>query len=168
MKISGKGRRSRMISVLLAVMCVTTAITGCGQAEDEEEVMSEVIPVQIQVPEAGKLTLKNEFIGIVSPEESVYVVPMVSAEVLSTEISVGDTVEAGQVLCKLDSEAAELQLASAQAQYDSVAANVNAAQVGYEIAQAQYEGTVAQLVGRSEESADVSVADPGGYCSRWN
>ncbi|MBP3476806.1 MAG: efflux RND transporter periplasmic adaptor subunit [Lachnospiraceae bacterium] len=145
MKISGKGRRSRMISVLLAVMCVTTAITGCGQAEDEEEVMSEVIPVQIQVPEAGKLTLKNEFIGIVSPEESVYVVPMVSAEVLSTEISVGDTVEAGQVLCKLDSEAAELQLASAQAQYDSVAANVNAAQVGYEIAQAQYEGTVAQL-----------------------
>lgn len=144
MKISGKGRRSRTISVLLAVMCVTTAITGCGQAEDEE-VMSEVIPVQIQVPEAGKLTLKNEFIGTVSPEESVYVVPMVSAEVLSTEISVGDTVEAGQVLCKLDSEAAELQLASAQAQYDSVAANVNAAQVGYEIAQAQYEGTVAQL-----------------------
>lgn len=145
MKIRCKRQRSRTISVLLAAMCVTTAITGCGQAEGEEEVMSEVIPVQVQVPEAGKLTLKNEFIGTVSPEESVYVIPMVSAEVLSTEISVGDTVEAGQVLCKLDSEAAELQLASAQAQYDSVAANVDAAQVGYEIAQAQYEGTVAQL-----------------------
>lgn len=135
---------SRILVMLLTTACVGSAITGCGQAE-EEEVMSEVIPVQVQAPEAGTLTLKNEFIGTVSPQESVYVIPMVSAEVLSTEISVGDTIEAGQVLCKLDSEAAELQLASAQAQYDSVAANVNAAEVGYEIAQAQYEGTVAQL-----------------------
>lgn len=135
---------SKMLVLLLATACVGSTITGCGQVE-EEEVMSEVIPVQVLAPEAGTLTLKNEFIGTVSPQESVYVIPMVSAEVLSTEISVGDTVEAGQVLCKLDSEAAELQLASAQAQYDSVAANVDAAQVGYEIAQAQYEGTVAQL-----------------------
>lgn len=135
---------SKMLVMLLATACVGSTITGCGQVE-EEDVMSEVIPVQVQTPESGTLTLKNEFIGTVTPQESVYVIPMVSAEVLSTEISVGDTVEAGQVLCKLDSEAAELQLASAQAQYDSVAANVNAAEVGYEIAQAQYEGTVAQL-----------------------
>lgn len=136
---------SKMLVLLLATASVGSTITGCGQGENTEEVMSEVIPVQVQNPEAGKLTLKNEFMGTISPQESVDVMSMVSAEVLSTEISVGDTVEAGQVLCKLDSEAAELQLASAQAQYDSVAANVNSAQVGYEIAQAQYEGTVAQL-----------------------
>lgn len=145
MKKSTSKLYSKMLVMLLATTCVASTITGCGQEENEEEVISELIPVQVQVPESGKLTLKNEFVGTVSPQESVYVIPMVSAEVLSTEISVGDTVEAGQVLCKLDSEAAELQLASAQAQYDSVAANVNAAQVGYEIAQAQYEGTVAQL-----------------------
>lgn len=136
---------SKMLVLLLATASVGSTITGCGQGENTDEVMNEVIPVQVQTPEAGKLTLKNEFMGTISPQESVYVMPMVTAEVLSTEISVGDTVEAGQVLCKLDSEAAELQLASAQAQYDSVAANVNAAQVGYEIAQSQYEGTVAQL-----------------------
>lgn len=136
---------SKMLVLLLATASVGSTITGCGQGENTEEVMSEVILVQVQNPEAGKLTLKNEFMGTISPQESVDVMSMVSAEVLSTEISVGDTVEAGQVLCKLDSEAAELQLASAQAQYDSVAANVNSAQVGYEIAQAQYEGTVAQL-----------------------
>lgn len=136
---------SKMLVLLLVTASVGSTITGCGQGENTEEVMNEVIPVQVQNPEAGKLTLKNEFMGTISPQESVYVMPMVSAEVLSTEISVGDTVEAGQVLCKLDSEAAELQLASAQAQYDSVAANVNSAQVGYEVAQAQYEGTVAQL-----------------------
>lgn len=107
--------------------------------------MSEVIPVQVLSPEEGALTLQNEFIGTVSPQESVYVISMVSAEVLSTNVSAGDTVNAGDVLCKLDSEAAELQLASAQVQYDSAAAGANSAQVGYEIAQSQYEGTMAQL-----------------------
>lgn len=119
-------------------------MVGCKEAE-EEVVMSEVIPVQVQKPEAGKLTLKNEFMGTVSPEESVYVIPMVTAEVLSTNVSLGEEVNEGDVLCKLDSEAAQLQLASAKAQYDSAAAGVNSAEVGYEVAQAQYESTVAQL-----------------------
>ncbi len=132
------------MSVLLSAACLCTLMVGCKEAE-EEVVMSEVIPVQVQKPEAGKLTLKNEFMGTVSPEESVYVIPMVTAEVLSTNVSLGEEVNEGDVLCKLDSEAAQLQLASAKAQYDSAAAGVNSAEVGYEVAQAQYESTVAQL-----------------------
>lgn len=131
-------------ALLMAAVCMSALVSGCGQV-DEEETMSELIPVQVQSPEAGSLTLKNEFMGTVSPEEAVYVISMVSAEVLSTNVSVGDVVNAGDELCKLDSEAAELQLASAQAQYNSAAAGVNAAEVGYEIAQSQYEGTIAQL-----------------------
>ena len=116
---SGRGA----VSVLLAAACASTLLFGCGDAAEsaEEETMSEVIPVEAQMPVAGTLVLKNEFVGTVSPEESVYVIPMVTAEVLSTGISVGDTVTAGQELCKLDTEAAELQLASAQAQYNSAA-----------------------------------------------
>ncbi len=137
--------RNRGIA-FLAAACICTLLAGCGQAaETEEEVMSEVIPVQVQQPEAGTLTLQNEFVGTISPEESVYVIPMVSAEVVSTNVSVGDEVKAGDVLCKLDDEAARLQLASAQAQYDSAAAGVNSAEVGYEMAQAQYDSTAAQL-----------------------
>ena len=131
-------------ALFMAAVCMCALVSGCGQVE-EEETMSELIPVQVQSPEAGSLTLKNEFVGTVTPQESVYVISMVSAEVLSTNVSVGDVVSAGDELCKLDSEAAELQLASAQAQYNSAAAGVNAAEVGYEIAQSQYEGTIAQL-----------------------
>jgi len=129
-------------------------LAGCGDAAatEEEETLSEVLPVEAQMPEAGTLTLKNEFVGTVSPEESVYVIPMVTAEVLNTDISVGDSVTAGQELCKLDTEAAELQLASAQAQYNSAAAGVQAAEVGYEIAQAQYDSTVAQLDVQNEQT----------------
>lgn len=142
---------TRRISLIAATACVIAMVSGCGQAE-EEETMSEVIPVQVQQPEAGSLTLKNEFVGTVSPEEAVYVISMVSAEVLSTNVSVGDVVSAGDVLCELDSEAAQLQMASAQVQYESAAAGANAAQIGYEAAQyqyamaeSQYESTVAQL-----------------------
>lgn len=138
------GSCKKRLSVILSTACLCTLMTGCGEAE-EEVVMSEVIPVQVQAPEAGTLTLKNEFMGTVSPEESVYVIPMVTAEVLSTNVSLGEEVSEGDVLCKLDSEAAQLQLASAKAQYDSAAAGVNSAEVGYEVAQAQYESTVAQL-----------------------
>ncbi len=138
------GSCKKRLSVLLSAACLCTLMAGCKEAE-EEVVMSEVVPVQVQKPEAGKLTLKNEFMGTVSPEESVYVIPMVTAEVLSTNVSLGEEVNEGDVLCKLDSEAAQLQLASAKAQYDSAAAGVNSAEVGYEVAQAQYESTVAQL-----------------------
>ena len=142
------------VSVLLAAVCVSAMLAGCGDAAatEEEETLSEVLPVEAQMPEAGTLTLKNEFVGTVSPEESVYVMPMVTAEVLNTDISVGDSVTAGQELCKLDTEAAELQLASAQAQYNSAAAGVQAAEVGYEIAQAQYDSTVAQLDVQNEQT----------------
>lgn len=135
-------------SVLVVTACLAMPLTGCGQtaeAAETEEEESDSIPVEVQMPKAGSLTLKNEFVGTVSPQESVYVVPLVSAEVLNADIKVGDTVTAGQELCKLDPEAAELQLASAQAQYNSAAAGVQAAEVGYEIAQAQYDSTVAQL-----------------------
>lgn len=138
------GSCKKRLSVLLSAACLCTLMAGCKEAE-EEVVMSEVIPVQVQKPEPGKLTLENEFMGTVSPEESVYVIPMVTAEVLSTNVSLGEEVNEGDVLCKLDSEAAQLQLASAKAQYDSAAAGVNSAEVGYEVAQAQYESTVAQL-----------------------
>lgn len=142
----------RAVSILLASACAGMMLTGCGQEAVGEETVSEAIPVEVQSPESGTLTLKNEFVGTVSPEEFVYVIPMVSAEVLSADVAVGDTVVAGQELCKLDSEAAELQLASAQAQYDSVEANVDAAQVGYQIAQAQYESALAQIDVQNEQT----------------
>lgn len=145
------GRRA--VSVLIAAACTVTLLAGCTDTTaPEEETLSDVIPVEAQMPVAGTLTLKNEFVGTVSPEESVYVIPMVTAEVLGTDISVGDTVTAGQELCKLDTEAAELQLASAQAQYNSAAAGVQAAEVGYEIAQAQYDNAVAQLDVQNEQT----------------
>lgn len=62
----------RAVSILLASACAGMMLTGCGQETVEEtETVSELIPVEVQNPEAGTLTLKNEFVGTVSPEEFV-------------------------------------------------------------------------------------------------
>lgn len=140
-----RGRQySRLLALVLAVSCTGVMLGGCGQKAEEEATANQVIPVDVQKPEMGSLVLKNEFIGTVSPQEKVYVMPMVAAEVLSTNVEVGDMVTAGDVLCKLDSEGAELQLASAEAQYASAQAGYNSAQTGYKSAQAQYESAAAQ------------------------
>lgn len=154
------GQYSRLLALVLAVSCAGTMLGGCGQKAEEEETANQVIPVDVQKPEMGNLVLRNEFIGTVSPEEAVYVVPMVAAEVLSTNVEVGDMVTAGDVLCKLDSEGAELQLASAQAQYASAQAGYNSAQTGYKSAQAQYESAAAQAdaqVGGAKKLQDYQI-----------
>ena len=53
---------SKLLALLLATASVGSTITGCGQGENTEEVMSEVIPVQVQNPEEGKLTLKKSLL----------------------------------------------------------------------------------------------------------
>lgn len=139
----------------VGVLCsLSLILAGCGQdsVQAAEEAKEDVLPVYVTTPVYGELTLQNEFVGNVSPEESVCVIPKVSAEVLSTEVSVGDQVEEGQVLCRLDSEAAELQMASAKVQQSSAEmqvksaqAGVNTAEAGLASAKAQVESTNAQL-----------------------
>lgn len=124
MKKNRTSKKGRTLACLMAV-CLAAVLTGCGKTAAEEELLSDSVHAKVQSPMRGDLVLQNEFIGSISPEEAVYVVPLVSAEVLSTTIEVGDSVNAGDILCRLDSEAAELQLESAQASYESAQASAN-------------------------------------------
>lgn len=112
------------MTAVCAVM--TVCITGCG--EKEETVTPDVVAIEAKLPEQGDLVLTNEFIGSILPQEEVYVVSMVSAEVLENYVSVGDTVSEGEVLCKMDDEAARLTLENANAAYDSAKAGIAQAQ----------------------------------------
>lgn len=114
--------------IAIAVLCAVTAacMTGCGAKE--ETVKPDIVAVEAQFPETGDLTLTNEFIGSILPQEEVYVVSMVSAEVVENCVSVGDTVTEGDVLCRMDDEAARLTLENANAAYDSAKAGIAQAQ----------------------------------------
>ena len=62
--------------------------------------------------------------------DRVYVVPLVSGTVTQVNYSVGDTVKEGDVLFKVDDEAAQLQMDNAKATYSQAQAGVNVATGG--------------------------------------
>lgn len=115
--------------IALVTICAMTAamMTGCAPKE-EAVVKPDVVTVEARLPQLDNLVLTNEFIGTVSPQEEVYVMSMVSAEVMENYVSVGDVVAEGDTLCKLDDEAAQLTLENANASYNTAKASVAQAQ----------------------------------------
>ena len=68
----------------------------------KETVIEEVRPVVMtETPAVDDITLYTDLIGTIEPAEVVTVYPKMSGEVLEVNFSVGETVTAGQVLCKI-------------------------------------------------------------------
>lgn len=120
-------RIKRQTGVFLTAVLVTAMVLGgCGKTENESVETAEetAITVSTQAAETGTITLSNSFVGTISPEETVMVIPMAAGTVTETFFEVGDTVNAGDVLFKIDDEAARLQLE--QAELSAAAAQLQA------------------------------------------
>jgi RND family efflux transporter MFP subunit len=109
-----------------------------------------VAVVEIQNPTVGSLGLSGSFIATISPDESVYVIPKATAEVLSVNVSEGDTVEEGQILAVLDDTLAQIQMKSAEISLDN-------AQRSYNI---QY-GEGAEILNNMQSDNTLSQAEDG-------
>ncbi len=119
--------KNKSVLALGLVLTMSVSMVGCGSQEKTE---TEKANVEVQTPQSGEVTLDTEYIGSVSPEQQVYVVPLVSGTVTQVNYSVGDTVKEGDVLFKIDDEAAQLQMDNAKATYSQAQAGVNAATGG--------------------------------------
>ncbi len=117
--------RKKLAAVGLAVTLSVSA-AACGGTGEPEEAGAEAVAVEVQTPRTGELTVDTAYIGTVAPQEQVYVIPKTSGTVTETFFEVGDTVQEGDVLFKIDDEAAQLQMASARAAYESAQAGVTA------------------------------------------
>lgn len=108
--------RKQTAGRIAAVLALTLMLGGCGSAQetaaiDEEE---SAVTVSTKSVETGTITLTNSFVGTISPEETVMVIPLAQGTVTETFFEVGDTVQAGDVLFKIDDESAKLALEQAQ------------------------------------------------------
>lgn len=129
---------------LAAVLALTFMLGGCGSAQetaamDEEE---SAVTVSTKSVETGTITLTNSFVGTISPEETVMVIPLAQGTVTETFFEVGDTVEAGDVLFKIDDESAKLALEQAQLNVKST--------------QQSADSTIDNLVNQ-QESSDIQL-----------
>ena len=102
-------RAKKIVAVGLAAAVI---LGGCGNA-DVDEASSKVI-VSSVVAEKGDLTLTTDFVGNISADESVSIIPKVAGTVTDTYAEVGDMVSAGDTLFKIDDEAAQLQYRQAE------------------------------------------------------
>jgi len=125
--MKGQFINPKLIFTAMSLITLTT-LAGCG--DTQETVMKKDVVVETCFPQQGDLTITGSFMGTVAPQEEVYVIPLVNGEVETTYVKVGDYVQQGDVLAKIDDTAAKLQLDSANASLGTVQANKTAATGG--------------------------------------
>lgn len=114
--------RKRILAVLLCAAVTAAMLGGCSE-ETAEETAEDVAIVEAANPTIGDLKLSGDFIATLNPDETVYVIPMATAEVLEVKVSAGDKVEEGDVLAVLDDTMAQYTVKSAQLGLDTAKTN---------------------------------------------
>lgn len=89
-------------------------MTGAQSGTETVQTEEQAVAVAAGVPERGAMAVSGTYVGTVSPQEQVSVIPLVTGEVTEANYEVGDYVEAGSVLVRIDDEAARLQVESAR------------------------------------------------------
>lgn len=136
-------------------MALGISAAACGKKEALEEAGKPA--VEVENPAVGELAVDTSYIGTVSPQEQVYVIPKVSGTVTETFREVGDAVQAGDVLFKIDDEAYQLQLANAEAAYGYAQAGVAAQNGGARDAQNYQTERQIELLKKSLWQADDDI-----------
>ncbi len=131
-------KRQKKLALLLCAAMSMSALWGCGQTTEEETVDDRAV-VETAKPEVGELKLSADFIATINPDESVYVIPKTTAEVVEVLVEAGDVVEEGDVLAILDDTAAQFAIRNAEAAAKNAQIGLENAQFGVENAQIGYD-----------------------------
>lgn len=148
--------RQRKWAVLLCVMLSSLALSGCKQTS-EEKTVEDVAVVETKKPQVGDLKLSGKFIATISPDESVYVIPKATAEVLEVRVSAGDVVEEGDVLAVLDDTMAQFSVRNAETAAQNAQIGLESAKLSYEL---QY-GEGASTLNDMQSDKTISQAEDG-------
>lgn len=113
-------KRSITILTVCLVAVVAFSLLGAAsignrgtQNQEQEEVKRELF-VETQAPTRGNIVVTGEYIGRVEPNQQVMVIPKVAGEVLNVNFTVGDRVEAGEILFDIDVSSLQKDLAKSE------------------------------------------------------
>ena len=131
MKIRSKSVRTRTITTgIIAIVGILVLLSSCAGKSNP------VVTVNTATATSGRLIKPVEFSGILTPDQTVNVYSQQTGHATQVTVSVGDKVEAGQLLVKIDSRELNAQLAEAEASMRSVEDQASQAQVGISTAKA--------------------------------
>lgn len=107
----------KLYRVLAALLCCTFVLTACGQEEVTEQTGPVGIAVQVESVLADTIASENRVSGVLSADNETMIMVASAAKCVAVYAKAGDTVKAGQKICKLD--------------VDATLSNQSAAQIGY-------------------------------------
>jgi RND family efflux transporter MFP subunit len=171
-------RIKKIMAIGIAGILATGVLYGCeaplpGKSVSDDEAATEAedesVEVMVQTPEQKNITLSSNFSATVTAESEVKVIPLISAEVVEKNFEVGDHVNEGDLLFRMDDEAlqialkqAQAQVTTAQASLKSSTATAEATKAKANVDRAQATATVGEMpysdkqMDRSVDSAYVS------------
>lgn len=120
-------KKAAIAGVLAVAVTGSALLAGASFGKKEEETVETEKPVYVDTlsPVMGNIVITGEYVGTVKPDQNVTVFPKTGGEVLDVFYSVGDTVEAGQVLLQIDTRDLEYTIAQTQASISSAQAKAN-------------------------------------------
>lgn len=120
-------KRFFLCATLVASVLVFIA---CNDDTVPVAVVPDAILIDTINPETGNIVVTGEYIGAVEPDRQVAVIPRIPGEVINVYFSVGDTVEAGDILFTIDATEIENSIIGLEAQLEVQNAMVQAALTG--------------------------------------
>ena len=174
--------QKKPISLLLALLAATLAITACsggGTAQEAEaaqapptEENEASVPVEIALVETGDISLIFSYSGTLKPEDEINIIPGAAGRIESVLVDVGDEIKAGDTIAVIEDDIQQAQMKQAEAALTSARLNLAKMEIGSrpeEIAAAQAAVELARAVlndvatvdgnERTREATDLARAE---------
>jgi len=93
-------KRGKILALAAIVVVGAVVLSRCGHKNTAAEYESRPT-VKVENPVRQDISLYTDLTGLVEPQSRASVMPKMSGEVLEVYFQAGDTVQAGQALCKI-------------------------------------------------------------------
>jgi RND family efflux transporter MFP subunit len=111
--------KKNVCRVLAALLACALMMTGCSQKETTEQAGPSGIAVQVETVVSDTIATENKVSGAISADNETMIMVASAAKCIAVYAHAGDTVTAGQKICKLDVDATLSNQSAAQISYRS-------------------------------------------------
>lgn len=112
-------KNQKLCRVLAALLACALMMTACTQEEVQQDDGPAGIAVQVETVFSDTIATENKVSGAISADNETMIMVSSAAKCVAVYAQAGDTVTAGQKLCKLDVDATLSNQSAAQISYNS-------------------------------------------------
>jgi HlyD family secretion protein len=123
--------KKRFYSIVVLLILAVFTLNGCGQQPEERVEEAQVVAVETAQASLDTIEITDNVTGTISPKSEVNIVPKIGGKVAQVAVKVGDRVNAGDLLVRLDTTEISAQVKQAEAALSAVQGSIAVAEVNY-------------------------------------